>query len=238
MTTDAYTLEFPRENVPASTSRSPAVVMLCSVSYALAVSVSDSLPALVLASVLPLMLVVSGKFTHSHLLKLNALNAVMTLTLALTWPEFRGGLIMGMLIALRMNMIYVAFSSFVLPLGTSGVYSALVSLGIPEKLRVLILLTLRGIHIMHGRFSAALVSVRLRAPGLRGLAKLRVFAYITASVLIQSSERSENMVRSVKCRGGFRGFMQSESVGLSSRDAAMIAGFMFYVAGVMVLNYA
>ncbi|MBR0256858.1 MAG: hypothetical protein IJQ58_03900 [Synergistaceae bacterium] len=237
MSQNAYTLEFSPTTAATETRRNPATTLICAVSYALAVSVSDSWPALLLASILPAV-ILAKRFPLHALAKLNLLNAVMILTLALTWPEFSGGLVMGTVIALRVNMICVVFMSMVYPLGTGGIYEALCVLGMPEKMRVLIILTLRGIYTMHERFETALISVRLRAPNLKGMMKLRVFASVTASVLVQSALRSENVMRAVKCRGGFGGFSQYRHEGFNSRDVLFMAGFMVYASCVALLNYA
>ena len=111
---------------------------------------------------------------------------------------------MGISIALRMNVIYIICAIFIFPLGVSGIYKILVFLHCPEKLRVLIILTLRGIYILRERFDAALISAKLRAPKLT----LKTFAYITGSVLLQSSRRSEKMLQAINSRGGFGGFIQ------------------------------
>ena len=237
MSQNAYTLEFSPITATTETRRNPSTTLICAVSYALAVSVSESWPALLIASILPAVMMSKG-FPFSRLAKLNMLNAVMILTLALTWPDFTVGLVMGTVIALRVNMICVVFMSMVYPLGVGGIYEALCVLGMPEKLRVLIVLTLRGIYTMHERFETALISVRLRATNLRGMMKLRVFACVTASVLVQSVLRSENVMRAVKCRGGFGGFSQTRHEGFSVKDIAFMAGFMVYALCVVLVNHA
>ena len=238
MTRDIYTLEIPRENISVEQSKSPAAVLVSSLLYALAVTISTTSAALVIASVMPVTFIVSKRINISALAKINVINAVMLLTLALTWPETRAGFIMGMVIAVRVNMIYVAFSVMVYPLGTGGMYEALCALGVPEKLRVLVILTLRGINILRERYETAIISVRLRAPNIRGLMKLKVFAYMIGMILLQSSLRSENMMRAVKCRGGFAGFMQSENHGINAGDILYVLGFAAYAVMIAVMNYA
>ena len=240
MNHNTYTLTFSHGDIQTAKSlhASPAVILACTVSYALSVSLSNSFSALVLASVMPLIFMITKKIPLSNLLKLSVLNAVMIITLALTWPDITGGIMAGIIIALRVNMIYIVFSVMVYPLGTSGMHEALCALGIPEKLRILILLTLRGIYIMRERFETALISVRLRAPGLHGVMKFRVFAYIIGSVLLQSVERSEGMMKAVKCRGGFGGFMQNGNKALSVGDIVFASCFAVYTFCVIILNYA
>ena len=183
----------------------PVMMIFCSMCYALAVSVSSSPKALLAASILPAILLCLKKFPLSNLLKLNIFNAVMIITLALTWRGVHEGLVMGLVIALRVNMIYVVFAALVLPLGVGAVYS----LPMPEKLRVLVILTVRGIFILRDSLDSALLSAKLRAPNARLMMRLKIFAYVLGSVLIRSSGRSERMMLAIESRGGFGGFMQT-----------------------------
>lgn len=229
------------ESISESHSRSdisPEVLLSCSVVYALAVSLSDSFYALTLASLIPILILTMKRLTLSSLVKLNVFNLIMIITIAFTWPGLKAGIIKGMIIAVRVNMIYIFFASMIYPLGYAGIFSALNSLNISEKLRVLLLLTLRGIFIMHERFSSALISLKLRAPSLHGLMKFRTFAYITASVLIQSSEHSERMMRAIQCRGGFKGFIQTENERMRIHDGIMFVGFAVYALMIIIANYA
>ena len=217
---------------------SPEALLLSSLVYALAVSLSDSLYALTFASIIPVLLMLTKRFILSSLVKLNIFNFIMIITLALTWPGFTDGLMKGITIALRVNMIYIFFGTLIYPMGYARIFAALNTLNVPEKLRVLLLLTLRGIFILHERFSCALTSLRLRTPELHGLMKLRAFAYVTASVLLQSSERSERMMRAVQCRGGFSGFIQTEHERLSMSDVILCICSVIYALGIIILNYA
>ena len=146
----------------------------------------------------------------------------MIITLTLTWPNFNDGIIKGVLIALRVNMIYVVFVEY-----AEGIYDALIYLRLPEKLRILIILTLRGIFVLRERFDTALISVKLRAKKLN----LKTFAYITGSVLLQSSQRSEKILQAINLRGGFNGFMRSKN-----EKPNLI--FMLYPIAIIILNYA
>ena len=235
---DTYTLEFPiTANTTAITDTAPEVNVLCSVLYALAVSMSVKPVSLLLASVMPILCM----FIHNNpgmkaLMKLNMINAIMIITMALTWPVFSEGIITGIITALRVNMIYIVFASLVFPLGMAKIYSAMYCL--PEKLRILIILTLRGIYILHDRLNTALISVRLRAPALNGMMKLKVIAYIFASVLLQASDKSERMIIAAECRGGFAGFSQSEHNSLSRKDIALCAVMSVYTLAVIAVNYA
>ena len=229
MTRENFAFSFTQEKIYGEKNKfAPESLLLSALIYAFAVSISDKVQALVLASILPVMILCAKKFFINSLFKLNIINLFMTVTLALTWPEIREGLRMGILIALRLNMIYVIFSVMIFPLGITGIYEALCSLRVPEKLRVLIILTLRGIFILRERLEAALIAVKLRAPDLRGIMKLKTFAYVIAGVLLQSSLHSERIMQAVTCRGGFEGFLQSERESFKAVDVILIASVFLY----------
>lgn len=202
--------------------------------YALAVSLSTSPKALLAGAILPLMLLCLKNFSLTRLLKLNLFNAVMIITLALTWPSVREGLIMGTVIALRVNMIYVVFAALVMPKGVSAVYS----LPMPEKLRVLMILTFRGIFVLRESLDSALMSARLRAPDAELTVRLKIFAYVLGSVLLRSSVRSERMMLAIASRGGFGGFTQAERARPSANEWVRLAGCAMYVVAVGAMNFA
>ena len=175
--------------------------------YALVISLSENIFFLLACAVLPVLLFFWRKPEGlGALKKINLVNLFMIVTLALTWPNFWEGLIRGLIIAFRVNMVYIVFAALILPQGAAGIYKGLKFLKAPEKIIILILLTMRGIYILNERLDSALISARLRAHGLKGLAKFKVFAYITASILLQGSEKSERVMTAITCRGGFEGF--------------------------------
>ena len=228
---DAYSLEFPVVNLASESETAHEVSIFSAVIYAFAVSVSESYCALSFAAILPALLLIKKRVS---LLKVNVMNLIMIITLALTWPVISEGVLVGIKIALRVNMIYVVFAVLVLPLGISAVYS----LPIPEKLRVLLLLTIRGIFILSERMEKAIISVRLRAPKVKGIMRLKVFAYIVGSVLLQGASKSERMLLAVETRGGFGGFGQAEDRRFSVRDKALLILGVGYGAVIVLMNYA
>lgn len=184
------------------------VILFLSLSYAIFVSLSSSAISLFAASLLPLIFLLTKKFSPARLLKVNIVNLIVIFSLTITWPDSLEGFQTGVKIALRVNMILIFFGAVLYPLGISGIRKALFALGVPEKMRVLMILTLRGIEILEESYRTALTSVRLRAPELRGMMRLKVFASVLGTVLLTSLERSEEISRAVKCRGGFGGFNQ------------------------------
>ncbi|MBQ7216606.1 MAG: hypothetical protein IJS39_11570 [Synergistaceae bacterium] len=231
---DVYSFGLPAVRLGADSGAggiSPEVITWCAVVYALAVSMSREYSALAAASVLPVILLFRHKIP---LLKLNIMNLVMIITMAMTWPDVSEGALLGTLTALRVNMIYIVFCSLVFPLGMNAVYS----LRLPEKLRVMLILTLRGIFILSERLEKALISVRLRAPEVRGMMRLKVFAYVLGSVLLKSADHSEKMMLAAEARGGFGGFAVSENRRFGVRDMVLVGSCIGYAVLIVLLNYA
>ena len=163
-----------------------------------------------------------------NFLKLNIFNFIMIITLALTWPNFNDGLIKGILIAVKINIFYLIFAVY-----HEEIYDALMSLRMPEKLKILIIMTIRGIYILKDRFDSAMTSLKLRAPDLHGFMKFKTFAYVIGSVLLQSSRRSENISRAIYCRGGYSGFNQTKHKKFSRNNLILT----LYLILVISLSY-
>ena len=209
-------------------------MIYCALIYAFAVSVSQNIHALIIASILPAILLCTQKISLSPFLKINAVNAVMLFMLVLTWPVMTEGVIMGLLIAWRVNLIYIVFAALVFPLGISAVYG----LPLPEKMRVLVILTVRGIHILHDSIDRAFLSASLRAPEAGLIMRLKIFAYVLGMSLLRSSDRSERMMIAVQTRGGIGGFMQTSKQREGMREAVMLMLCMGYSGLVVLMNYA
>lgn len=184
------------------------MILLFAIIYALIVSLSELIFLLVIESLLPVIILAKSPGIIKSLVKINALNLIMIMTLALTWPDFRGGIFTGLIITWRLNLIYIIFSGVIAKLGFTGIYAALVKFHVPEKLRILLLLTMRGIFIMNDRLDSALIALKLRAPEIKFITRFKTFGYITGNILLQSESRSEKMLQAIKCRGGFGGFNQ------------------------------
>lgn len=230
---EAYSFGLPAENLGSrgDGKNSPEVITWCAVMYAVAVSMSEGYSALMAGAVLPVILLCRNRVS---LLKLNMMNLVMILTMAITWPDVSEGLVMGTIIALRVNMIYIVLAATVFPLGMNAVYSV----RLPGKLRVMVILTVRGICILRERLERALISVKLRAPEVSGMMRLKVFAYVLGYVLLQSESHSERMMSAIETRGGFGGFAVRENRRLSVMDMVLVGACAGYAVLIVILNYA
>ena len=164
----------------------PRARMLCAAVYAATLSAMDRPAALAFAALLPGALFFCGPLRPllRSLRQLNLVSLAMTFLLALTWPGktlwgpfTREGIRQGLLITVRLNLISVALLRLIAAMGPARSETALARLGCPEKLRVLLLLTLRGIYLLAERMATALQAVNLRSvpfkSGERAAAKLR-----------------------------------------------------------------
>ena len=199
----------------------------CLVIFACVISFLKDPRALILASILPAALFFIGDNIFKKLLRLNIINLFAVIIIIITWPDFKTGIEAGILITVRMNLICIIF----LRIGFNIPF-------VPEKLRVLIIMTVRGVFILRERFYASLMSLRLRAKNLRGLLKFKTIAYLIASGLLRGSERSERVYQVIEMRGGFKGFNQDIKNKFNLRDVLYILIFTIYAGVIIFLNAA
>ena len=214
----------------------PRSRLLCALGFALAVSAMKEGAALLCASVIPLALLFCGPLPLRALLRLNGAALIMAALLALTWPDVREGMRMGLLLLLRLNLIFIALWRLVIAMGPGEIDAALTRLGLPERLRLLLLLTQRGAGLLAERLETSLRALCLRAPRLVGTLKLKAFASVAASSLVQGADRSERMVMALRCRGGLKGFAQTRVLTWRWRDTALCLSFALTLATAFALS--
>lgn len=230
----------------------PRARIVCAAAYAVTLSALDRPAALAFAALLPGALFFCGPLRPllRSLRQLNLVSLVMTFLLALTWPGetlwgpfTREGIRQGLLIAVRLNLISVVLLRLIAAMGPARSETALARLGCPEKLRVLLLLTLRGIYLLAERMATALQAVNLRSgagrsPHLKGMLRWRVFAFMAASALLQSSDRSERMMLALNCRGGLAGFAAAQPLRWRIRDTALAVFCAVVLAAAQALDFS
>lgn len=232
----------PGDALPAAASSGldaldPRARLLCGLAYSLALS-SLGPRSLVLAAPPVLLLLLCGPIRPllRTLLRLNAASLIMVILLVLTYPS--QGLRLGLLVVARLNLISIVLFRMVLALGPGRADAALSRLGLPEKLRALLLLTLRGIFILAEGERTALTALHLRAPKLRPLLGLQAFASLTASSLLQGADRSARMALALELRGGLAGFAQARPLSWRRWDTALCLGTALYLLTIGALRYA
>ena len=186
------------------------VRILCAIVFAVAVSAMEGPYALLCASALPLALLFCGpvKPLLKIMLRINVIGLVTAALLIVTYPGLEEGVRKGAVLLARLNIISVTVLRLIVSMGPGRVDAALSSLGLPEKFRIILLLTQRGIFILSDRMNAALCALRLRAPRMKLNMKLRAFSGVAASSLLQGADRAERMALAIMCRGGMKGFDQ------------------------------
>ena len=181
--------------------------LILSLIYALLISLNSNYYFFAAASIIPFILLFKIQSTGLKiLLRINFINLIMLLTMVLTWPSFYGGLKAGLIITLRLNLICIVFIKLIEDISEEGLYSV-ISL-MPEKIQILMILTIRGINIMRESVDTSLTAVKLRGSNLKGIKKLKIIGYVIASSILKSSFKSERIYIAIKCRGGFKGFNQ------------------------------
>lgn len=233
----------------------PRARMLCATVYAVTLSALNDPAALAFASLLPAILFFCGPLRPllRSLRQLNMVSLAMTFLLALTWPGRRlwgpfthEGIQQGILITVRLNLISAVLLRLIVSMGPARCETTLASLGCPEKLRILLLLTLRGIYLLAERMSTALQAINLRSglcgtgrsPHLKGMLRWRAFAFMAASALLQSSDRSERMLLALNCRGGLAGFATAQRLHWRIRDTALALLCAATLAAALALNFS
>ncbi|MDY4031702.1 MAG: energy-coupling factor transporter transmembrane component T [Pyramidobacter sp.] len=233
----------------------PRARLLCAAAYAVTLSALDRPAALAVAALLPGTLLFCGPLRPllRSLRQLNLVSLAMTFLLALTWPGrtlwgpfSREGIRQGLLITVRLNLISIALLRLIAAMGPARCETALARLGCPEKLRVLLLLTLRGIYLLAERMATALQAVNLRSgsrgagrsPYLKGTLRWRVFAFMAASALLQSSDRSERMMLALNCRGGLAGFAAAQPLRWKTRDTALAVFCAVVLAAAQAFDFS
>ncbi|NLL35939.1 MAG: hypothetical protein GX256_00260 [Fretibacterium sp.] len=224
----------------------PRARFLCGLALAIVLASVRSFPPLVPGALIPLLLFFSGDVRASGraLVSLNVVSAFVGLLLALTYPGgrvwglfSREGLRLGVLIALKLNLISVLLFHTILALGVSGVDSVLSRFGVSEKLRVLLLLSTRSILILMERVATRVLAVRLRGPDVKGLLRWKTLACMLGTTLLHSSDRAERAMLAIRCRGGLAGFSQGRPMIWSVKDALLCLFFGLNVAAILLTPF-
>ena len=169
------------------------------------------------------------------LIHLNLAGLFMLALMTLSFANFKSGFQAGLIMILKLNFISIIFLKFIAAMGIKKIHAALYYLRLNNKLRVLIILTLRGIFILVNRFVCALRAASLRARNIKGLRlRLKIFACVLASALVQSVKLSDRINIAINLRGGLGGFNQAEKLSWRTCDNLLI---IFALTYAIILNY-
>jgi cobalt/nickel transport system permease protein len=125
-----------------------------------------------------------------------------------------------------MNLISVVLLRMTVSMGMPAITDALGRLGLPEKLRMLLLLTMRYVFLLADSVRTMSMAVNLRAPDIRGPESYRAFAFMVGTTLVHSVDRSERCSLAIDCRGGISGFSQLSDNRWRLCDTAVCFAFL------------
>jgi cobalt/nickel transport system permease protein len=208
--------------------------VLCALVLTVVLASAQSPAGLLAGSAVPFLLLFAGDFggMAGTLRHVNAVTVFAWIVLPFTTPGERvGGLFsepgirLAALLTCKLNLISVVLIRMVAELGMGRIDNVLGDFHIPEKMRALLLLTLRYTLLLMERVAATARAIRLRAPELRGKRLCSAFGCMLGTTLIHSSDRAERSMLAMRCRGGMAGFSQCCPLAWRARDTALCALF-------------
>lgn len=108
------------------------------------------------------------------------------------FPISLAGIKLALLLTLKTNATALFFLSFV----TNNPHElgrTLQSLNIPNKLIVLFILFYQHVCLLHKDIISALHGLSLRAPKLKGIPKLKAYAYLVGTLLVHNIDHANNI---------------------------------------------
>jgi cobalt/nickel transport system permease protein len=179
-----------------------------------AVSVSNYCILASFVIILMIFLIKSIRIVLLRLLPVNIFTLMLWVSLPLgalitAWLEENTGnvhyakaLCDALIFTLRINAAALLYMVFLIPIGISGLSSALSKLAVPKKLVSLLILSYRLIFVMFERVYVSVTSMRLRQPeGQTMTEQWRSFAAVFASSFLSAEFRSQKIWKAMQSRG-------------------------------------
>lgn len=228
----------------------PRARILCAFILAVSISLlklnfnfySISIQKIFFAALIPIILFIAAPLNKNALINLNIAGFLMLVFMIFSFKDYKLGFYTGLIMLFKLNFICVIFLNMIVLMGVKKIYAALYNFGLNEKLRLLLILTMRGIFILADRTVCAVRAANLRSQNIKNLSfklrtrlKLKIFACVLASSLIQSIKRSDRMSMAIKCRGGFGGFNQALKLKWRVRDCVLCLFFIFYAIIIFII---
>ena len=216
--------------------------VICALILAISISRLDfNLNNLIYAAIVPLILLIFAP-VPKILAHLNLAGIFMLVLMTVSFKDFKSGFIAGVIMLLKLNFISIIFLDFIAAMGIKKFYAALYYFKLNHKLRVLLILTMRGIFILIDRFICALRAASLRANNIKSFKlRLKIFACILGMSLIKGVTRADKINTAMLLRSGasqkfnLRGFNQAENLRWRTCDSLLILVALIYA---LILNYA
>ncbi|MDR1873444.1 MAG: energy-coupling factor transporter transmembrane protein EcfT [Synergistaceae bacterium] len=216
----------------------PRCRVLCAVLLAVVLASVRFLPGLLPGSLVPFLLLFAGepKALAKMLVHVNAVTVFVWILLPITTPGPWGeGLRLALLVTCKLNLISVVLIRMIAELGMGRIDNVLSSFHFSEKMRVLLLLTMRYVFLLMDCAVTMTRAICLRAPALRGTRLYSAFACMLGTTLIHSAARAERSMLAMRCRGGMTGFARPCLLHWRPRDTLLCAFFAVNAAAVVVV---
>lgn len=224
----------------------PRCRVACAFALTAALASVQTFPGLLAGTPVPFLLLFIGdlKSLSKTLVHLNVVGVFVCILLLLTYPGERvfgvfsaDGVKPALLIVLKLNLISVVMIRMIVALGMGRIDNVLGDFRISEKLRVLLLLTMRYVLLLAERVATMARAIFLRAPGLKGGLLYRAFACMLGTTLIHSSDRAERSMQAMRCRGGMAGFSQCCPMRWRAADTLLCLFFALNVAAMACASF-
>lgn len=195
----------------------PRAKILAALAFSVLVALLRSFPALNAALAASIMAWffsgISLGTVIKRLLPLNAVFFCLAICLPFTTPGepmtilgsqslSREGLLLAAAIALKGNSIVLILIDLLGSMEPATLGHALSHLHVPQKLTLLLLMTVRYLEVLHQEYSRLRAAMKVRAfrPGMNRRT-YRTFGYLVGMLLVRSLDRSERVLAAMKCRG-------------------------------------
>lgn len=185
----------------------PGAGLFCSITLIMGTIINQSFSAIGIFFFLAVCLALwtqNIKRIVSILLPINAFMILMWVTLPFTISDDSTsihfiylsislkGVSLAFLLTLKANTTALFFLSFVTN-NPHELGKTLQSLRFPTKLITLFILFYQHIGLLHKDFVSAIQSLSLRAPKLKGITALKIYAYLVGTILVHNINRAENI---------------------------------------------
>ena len=202
----------------------PRIRIIVASVYCFVVAFSEDFPALLLALVISLALVVSARLKFKEVIKrlvlVNGLILLLWLVVPLTYggnPFFqlgpldisRPGTLLAARITLKSNAIVLALMALVATMAFSTIGYALRQLKVPQKIIHLLLMNYRYIFVIEQEYQRLIRAAKIRAfQPKTSLHTYRTYAYVIGMLLVRATARAHRVHQAMQCRG-FKGTFYS-----------------------------
>jgi cobalt/nickel transport system permease protein len=149
----------------------------------------------------------------------------------------RQGLIFALAITLKGNAVVMTLTALLSTIETVTLGHALNHLKVPDKLIHLFLFTVRYIDVLHHEYLRLRQAMKCRCFRVgMNLHTYRTLGNLVAILLIRSLDRSERIMRAMKCRGFTGRFWMLDHFHTHNRDIVFAVGALLFCAALIWLE--